>query len=453
MLLITIVFLFFPAIMLFGYQSMLESKGVNDPTLAISLYKTYILLDIPIKLLLFCFIPELDVFSLTCVFIEMAFCVWFYADLSLKIPKTSLRKYRKFPQDTNYTICALKVIGWCILTTFFNVLLILFRSGDYEDPIVFYVLCLLIVILMFFYMSIIAKTLIRLDRLKYPSTRSLTALAHNNSPVVLLRSFKIDSNPTIQGKVFDETICESLDLDKNPIVSLGNPDEILPSGGSLKIQAKDSEWKEVVAEMLKNCRAVILVEGLSDGLHWEISKIKEYLSHEQLYVLVPVKVYRELAWCYNDEAGGGLYSIIRNAHHLISKLTFTGKKDRERILNSIWADFTSKLHEYGIHTPGQFPGNDCLISFDENWNAIVQPSLSTMDMKLKYILSHTANFNSFDFDYPKLGEKIASFEVNGFLDMKEVVPFKALVDKFNRIGKIATWVAFVLFVLVLLLVF
>ena len=136
-------------------------------------------------------------------------------------------------------------------------------------------------------MSFAAKSLIRLDRLKYPSTRSLNALSHNNSPIVLLRSFKIDSYPATNGKVFDETICENLDLDSNPIISLANPDEILPSGGSLKIQAKDAEWKEVVREVLKNCRAVILVEGLSDGLHWEISKLKEYLNYKQLFVLIP----------------------------------------------------------------------------------------------------------------------------------------------------------------------
>ena len=63
MMIASFVFLFVPAMMLFGYQSVLESKGINDPTLAISLYKTTILLDIAIKLLLICFVSDFDTFA------------------------------------------------------------------------------------------------------------------------------------------------------------------------------------------------------------------------------------------------------------------------------------------------------------------------------------------------------------------------------------------------------
>ena len=64
MFVISIVFFLVPALMLFGYQSVLESKGINDPTLALSLYKTTILLDIPIKLLLYWFILDVDVLKI-----------------------------------------------------------------------------------------------------------------------------------------------------------------------------------------------------------------------------------------------------------------------------------------------------------------------------------------------------------------------------------------------------
>ena len=62
-------FLFLPALLLFGYQSVLEEKGINDPTLAVSLYKTTIVLDVAIKLLLFCFIDDLDVFAIIGLFV------------------------------------------------------------------------------------------------------------------------------------------------------------------------------------------------------------------------------------------------------------------------------------------------------------------------------------------------------------------------------------------------
>ena len=452
MMLMSLVLLFAPAMVLFGYQSILETKGINDPTLAISLYKTNIVLDIAIKLLLICFIPNLDTFALVSLFAILGLFCYFFVNLSLNIPKKSLRKFRKFPQNTNYTLCAFKVIGWCTISTLFNLFIILFGCND-EDPALIYILCFTIVIMMIYYMIFAAKSLIRLDRLKYPSTRSLNALSHNNSPIVLLRSFKIDSNPTVNGKVFDETICENIDLDTNPIVSLANPDEILPSGGSLKIQAKDSEWKEVVKAILKNCRAVILVEGLSDGLHWEISKLKEYLNHKQLFVLIPSKTYRELAWCYNDDAGTGLYSIMRNVHHFMAKITFSGKKDRKQILNSIWEDFSSKLQLFGIKTPEIFPGDNCLLSFDEQWNSIKHANIPKMNQKLNLIVSQTRAFNTPDFNYQKLGEKIASFEVNGFLSKEEIAPFKQLVDKCNRIGRIIAFISLVLFVAILIILY
>ena len=82
------------------------------------------------------------------------------------------------------------------------------------------------------------------------------------------------------------------------------------------------------------------MDGLSDGLHWEISKLKEYLDNKELFILIPSKAYRELAWCYNDDAGTGLYSIFRNWHRWISKATFSGGKDRKKVLGEVWTNFS-----------------------------------------------------------------------------------------------------------------
>ena len=59
-------------------------------------------------------------------------------------------------------------------------------------------------------------------------------------------------------------------------------------------------------------------------------------------------------------------------------------------------------------------------------------------------------FNNPDFDYPKLGEKIASFEVNGFLNKDEITPFRNLVDKFNHIDRRVALVCAALFIVVAL---
>jgi len=443
---IGLLFLFVPALCIGGYQTALESKGLNDPTLSLSLYKTTILIDIAFKLCLLCFISEFDTYVLLSMFVILAFYFLFFFRLSLTIPKISIRRNRKFPQETNYTLCAFKVIIWWFVSLAFN-MAILFLLFSFENtPEVLYC-CSIFLIFAILYVILVAKALIRLDRLKYPSIRSLNALAHNNSPIVMLRSFKIDSNPTMNGKVFDETICENLDLEQNPIISLANPDEILPSGGSLKIQTKDSEWKEVVKEVLKNCRAVVLVEGLSDGLHWEISKLKEYIKPEQLYVLIPSKIYRELAWCFENDNEKGLFSIMRNISRFSSLISYFTRKDINKILNAVWIDFSSKLNQFDIKTPENFPGNECLMSFDDNWNALKQDNLHNIKAMMDYIVSRTKSFNNPNFDYSELGTKIASYEVNGFLKRENIAPFKKLVNNSITIGRIIAAVCFLVFLI------
>ena len=113
----TILFLFVPCLFLFGYQNILESKGINDPTLSISLLKTTVLIDVSLKLLLVFFVGDLDVYSLIGLFVVLSFFLYFYVYLSLYVPKTSLRASKKFPSNTNYTICALKTILWSCLSS------------------------------------------------------------------------------------------------------------------------------------------------------------------------------------------------------------------------------------------------------------------------------------------------------------------------------------------------
>ena len=67
-----------------------------------------------------------------------------------------------------------------------------------------------------------------------------------------------------------------------------------------------------------------------------------------------------------------------------------------------------------------------------------------MSEKLNFIVSQTKSFNKSDFNYPELGDKIASFEVNGFLSKEEISPFKKLVDICNKVGRIAALACFVL---------
>ncbi len=436
--------IFTPALHVVGYQLILESKGFNNPLLSLSLYKTTILIDIALKLCLVLFVHDIEIYTLISTFTIFTFSILFFVNISLKIPRKKIRNIRKYPQETKYTPRAIELIAWGILSLAFNIIIV-FMNWSFEDSLEVKILCYSFALIALLYHILAAKALIRLDRLKKPAERSLNALSHNNAPIVLLRSFKIDAYPSMSGEVFDEEICKNLDLENNPIVSLANPDEILPSGGSLKIQAKDSEWKEVVKEILKNCRAVIIVEGLSDGLHWEISKLKEYLLPSQLFVMIPSKKYRELAWCYNEETGSGLYSITRNVYRIITALILSNRKDNNKILNLVWSDFSSTLNEHGIHTPEKFPGNNCILCFDSNWNCFESKKLHDMRSMLELILTRTKSFNNSDFDYPKLSKKIESYEVNSFQKKETYPPLKRLVNKFNVIGRIAAIICSVIF--------
>lgn len=431
-----------------GYQAILESKGINDPALSLKLYGATIMLDMSVKLAIVNLVEDFELYALIGLFAVLIYFFFFFVKLSLSIPKTSFRKFRKYPQETNYTICALKFVSYGEFSVIFN-LLIVFSCWVFEDVFMIYLSCFITIAMIAFCMFSTAQALIRLDRLKYPSVRSLSGLANNNSPIVLLRSFKIDSNPTMDGRVFDETICMDLDLTKNPIISLADPDEILPSGGSLKIQAKDSNWKETVKEILKVCRAVILVEGPSDGLHWEISKLKEYLSPKQLFVMIPSQKYRELAWCYNDDAGTGVFSIARNMYRFLNILTFTGNKNKKKILLSVWKDFSEKLNIYGIHTPTDFPGDSSILYFNEEWQAVKIENTKNLHSLFNIIVEQTKSFNLKNFDYKALGKKIETYEVNGFLDPKEVQPFKIIVNKCVLIGKIVAFIFICIFVILL----
>ena len=439
---ISIVFLFVPVLLILGFHAFLEYKGINDPTLSITLYRSTIVLDSALKLVLALFISDFETYALISYVVIFSYFLFLVVRISLVVPKISHRKNRKYPQETNYTTCALKVVALGCFSLVLNICL-LFSCWSFEDYFMIFFVTVPFVATTVLYMFGIVQTFLRLDRLKYPSIRSLTGLANNNSPVVLLRSFKIDSTPKLDGRVFDETICESLNLTENPIISLANPDEILPSGGSLKIQAKDSEWKEVVKELLINCRAVILVEGRSDGLHWEISKLKEFLSPSQLYVMVPSRIYREIAWCYDDNVGFGVFSITRTLYRYMNIFSRMGNK---KILNGVWKEFSEKLNSYGIHTPTKFPGEGSLVSFDSNWCGIKEHYVKDTKSMLKVILEKTSLFNKIDFNYKSMAKKIESFAVNGFLNPKEIEPVKILVKRYAMIGMMASVILGVLFV-------
>ena len=111
---ICLIFIFVPVLMLPGYQAILESKGINDPVLSLKLYESTIILDMSVKLAIINLVDDFEIYALIGLFAVLGYFSFFFVKLSLSIPKTSLRKFRKYPQETNYTICALKYVGYLL---------------------------------------------------------------------------------------------------------------------------------------------------------------------------------------------------------------------------------------------------------------------------------------------------------------------------------------------------
>ena len=429
----------------FSFQGMMENKGCNDPALAMGMVKMLMSVDLVSKIMLLPFVDSLgfEGYAMLCFSIDFGIIIYGMVQYSLHIQKYNVRKNRKFPSETNYTNCGRKTVVWCLISLVIsNIILFSLRlesvSASGRESADFDILMcdiMLLVCVYFLYMSFV-----RLDRLKEPSRRSLYALDKNNSPITLLRSFQIDATPAWNGKTFDEALSETIDLHQHPILSLANPDEVLPSGGSLKIQAKDDEWKEVVKQVLHHSRAVILVEGKSEGLQWEISKLKEYVNPKQVFVLIPSNYYRLLAWCLKDDQKIMFFSISKNLNGILQKVF--NRRGCNKILRGVWADFRQLLNCFEINVPVDFPGDNCLISFNEQWNGSVVVRSSEIKHMMDYIIHQTRNYNSPDFDYSALGKKVASHEVNEFLKQEDIKEFIVASEKIKKIGyKVAAVVA------------
>lgn len=111
----------------------------------------------------------------------------------------------------------------------------------------------------------------------------------NDQPHLLyLRSFN-DIAARLKGDRTEEEHLALLLGYIGPVVAIGRPGEPLPNGGARRIYVDDSKWKSTVEDLMKSARLVAIRTGLSEGLRWELDKVFELLSPEQLLVVVDSK--------------------------------------------------------------------------------------------------------------------------------------------------------------------
>lgn len=193
----------------------------------------------------------------------------------------------------------------------------------------------------------------RMDMSQREAQRSIASLRNACAPIVLLRSFEVDRH-TFLGASLDEFLCRALVRTGAPVVSLGDPKGVVPTGGSIKIQATNEHWQEVVTELLKVSRAVVMVEGLTEGLQWEIENMKRYVPPSRFFVVTLPNAYRLRVW--------------QQAHTmsmLLHILFF--RKSMRQTFDYVWAKFRSYMKGEGFDVCEADPGGGKLLTFDSNW--------------------------------------------------------------------------------------
>lgn len=253
----------------------------------------------------------------------------------------------------------------------------------------------------------------RLDYLRRESARSIETLKMANPPIVFLRSFEIDKH-IFMGQSVDEFLCCNSAIEKDPIISLGNPDGALPTGGSIKILASNDRWKDVVVEILKVCKAVVLVEGLTEGLHWEIKNVKKYVSPDRFFVVTLPTVYRMRVW-YQAHTFTILYHLLFH------------RKDVRHALGFVWKKFQTYLCQEGFVVPDDDPGGGKILLFGKNWQVEEVITLRRAKDAFRWISNRTRNAAcQQSCNYAELSSKLAVCLADGNSGRKRPMRFRVV---------------------------
>lgn len=415
-----------------AFDYALSFKGCTIPFESFKLGKVYSLCDVFLKISLLPFFDDAESYVTVCVLVSFGLLFYNIIMLYWTITRQNIRKIKKFPAEYNYTLMGLKSTLWFGFITIFLAWLLYF-SWVWEDKaevLIFIGICTIMSLMMVIFNLL---NLIRLDRIKVPAMRSLHSLQANTPPIILLRSFELDKYPWWNNKTFDEELCGNININDCPIISLTDPDQILPTGGSLKIQSKDEYWKKIISELLQNCRAIVIVEGESEGLTWEIERILEIYKQypDKVFIYVPSNKYRTLAWCVDNINGGK--GIMRNFTVFMIKIS--SPRFIKKQLIACWERFSSFLKEKGFNISNDNLGSEFLIAYDNQKHPIVIKRKNGEEL-FDEIMKRTQKYKQSLFDYSEISRKIAAYEVNGFMTQQQVLGFTRVVNRIKIINYI-----------------
>lgn len=310
--------------------------------------------------------------------------------------------------------------GFDGISGYYQMLPILEKNLDSEDLRAIEQFGLGLIITLIFYLLLVIYLIYTLFTRKERKKEgfSISEINSTEAPILFLRSFELNKS-AISTKTFDEYLCSGFPVEKQPVISLADPDTAF-TGGSIKLQADDALWKEAIVKLFQYSKAVIMFEGKSDGLNWEIDNIKKYVDYNRFFIATPSDDYRTVAWVVgNIDSNNSLKIQIWWA----KKFT---KKSITHAFDFIWSNFSKRLKSAGINLPSQQPGSGTLISFDRNWRANhIYQGLSKGDF-LKKILSLIPSEDNIIFDYSEMQNILKEYEVKETLSSKTLFKCKRL---------------------------
>lgn len=353
---------------------------------------------------------ECDSYMIICVYIDIFLALVVWMCIRLFAPTIKHRHIRKTSVSTNYRklglmVFVLGVIHILWIYYYFNSYFF-FESADDVDVFAYNYIIVTTCALLLYITIRYSMNVARQEGLKQEVGRTLSALLTHRAPIIFLRSFELDKYP-IFNKTFDEYVCMYFSMTFQPIISLSDPDTFLPTGGSIKIQSYDDYWKEAIVKLLKSARAVILFEGKSNGLHWEISNLKKYIHSDQLFVVTPPWRYRMRAWMQSNLVESMFYQRIFN------------RSEIKRVFGFIWKNFADHLDREGIYVQTRTPQSSQVITVDERWE---QNGCTTKKGKdfFDYILKKTVKYETANCDYKQIAQELQDYELSNTLSSTEL---------------------------------
>src|SRR5262245_8246672 len=125
-------------------------------------------------------------------------------------------------------------------------------------------------------------------------------------PILYLRSFNDEEDDSRLGRFLrpgDRDIAHStpawgpreqdalapIMAEIGPYVAIGKPHEPLPELGAARAYVPDDEWQNKIREWLSRARLVIVREGATQGLRWEVAQLVSHAKPTQVLIILPHK--------------------------------------------------------------------------------------------------------------------------------------------------------------------